>query len=346
MARLERIIRVFMLLQFVKGLTGGALVLAVGLGSTAALGADYKDHPLATAFVERMVTEHDFDRDWVLAVIGQAEKKQSILDAIARPAERTLEWHEYRKIFMDGDRIEQGVEFWQENAEFLAEAERRYGVEPEVIVAIIGVETRYGRHMGGHRVIDALTTLGFDYPPRAKFFASELEHFLLLVREQKQDPLTLKGSYAGAMGYGQFISSSYRHYARDGDGDGLVDIWGNQQDAIASVANYIKAHGWQTGRPIVALAKASKKVEPDWLYSGKRPSETLQDWQKRGLQPVSALEPSLTAVPVRLVAESGPEYWLGFNNFYVITRYNRSQLYAMAVWELSQAIQSKYQQQL
>lgn len=300
--------------------------------------ADYRQHPEAQVFVQQMVKEHGFKANEIQEVLAQAEKKQAILDAIARPAEKTKPWFEYRKIFLDDDRIKQGVQFWQENAETLADVSERYGVDEAIIVAIIGVETRYGRHMGNYRVVDALATLGFDYPPRATFFRGQLEQFFLLVREQNQNPLDLKGSYAGAMGFGQFIPSSYRHFARDNDGDGVADIWSNKQDAIASVANYFKAHGWQTSQPVFVRASVSGTVDETMVNSTARPDTALAELRKKGIKPAVDVAGNPKAALLSYQQEQGPEYWLGFNNFYVITRYNRSQLYAMAVWQLSEAI--------
>ncbi|MCR6651628.1 MAG: lytic murein transglycosylase B [Cellvibrionaceae bacterium] len=300
--------------------------------------ADYSQHPEVPAFIDRMVKEYGFDAKSLRAQLAQAEQKQAILDAIARPAEKTKPWHEYRKIFLDQARIDQGVEFWLDNAATLKDVSERYGVDESIIVAIIGVETRYGRHMGNYRVIDALATLGFDYPPRATFFRGQLEQLFLLAREQKQDPLNLKGSYAGAMGFGQFIPSSYRHFARDHDGDGVADIWTNKQDAIASVANYFKAHGWQTGQPVFVPAKVTGKVDETMVNSVARPEQSVAQLRKKGIEPATATDAERLATLLSYEQEQGPEYWLGFNNFYVITRYNRSQLYAMAAWQLSEAI--------
>jgi membrane-bound lytic murein transglycosylase B len=319
---------------------------AMGFLSATAL-ADYSGHPDAAGFVDKLVKEHQFDRKNLEALLAKAEKKQAILDAIARPAEKTKPWFEYRKIFLDQDRIDQGVVFWGENADTLSDVAETYGVDPSIIVAIIGVETRYGRQMGNYRVIDALATLGFDYPPRATFFRGQLEQAFLLAREQKQDLLELKGSYAGAMGFGQFIPSSYRHYARDHDGDGFVDIWTNRRDAIASVANYFKAHGWQTGHPVVQKVSMQGTVDAPLVNTGARPELTIEELQKKGVTLVDAATAPAGDTPAVLLSydqESGPEYWLGFNNFYVITRYNRSHLYAMAVWQLSNAINAARQQ--
>lgn len=307
--------------------------------ATPVFAGDYSNHPEAEKFVKRMVEKHGFKKEEVQSVIDQAVKKQAILDAISRPAEKTKPWHEYRNIFLGEKRIQQGVEFWSENENVLNTAAEKYGVAPEIIVAIIGVETRYGRYMGSWRVLDALTTLGFDYPPRAKFFSSELEQAFLLAKEQKQDLTELTGSYAGAMGFGQFIPSSYRRYARDYDGDNIVDIWNNKSDAIVSVANYFKAHGWQTGEPVVQPVKLAKAVEQRYINTGDRPKEnTVKSFKKMGVQLSEKMDASEPAVLLEYEGLEGPEYWLGFNNFYVITRYNRSRMYALAVWQLSQAI--------
>ena len=326
------------MINILRNLTVAALALTGGNAL-----ADYSVHPDAAAFVDSLVKEHQFDPKELQSILSKAEKKQAILDAIARPAEKTKPWYEYRKIFLDQDRIDRGVEFWRDNNETLREVAETYGVDPAVIVAIIGVETRYGRQMGNYRVLDALATLGFDYPPRAAFFRGQLEQLFLLAREQKQDLLTLKGSYAGAMGFGQFIPSSYRHYAKDHDGDGFADIWTSHRDAIASVANYFKAHGWQTGQPVVQQASVTGTVDTALVNTGARPELTPKEFQQKG---VSAQGPIVDAPAVLLSydQENGPEYWLGFNNFYVITRYNRSHLYAMAVWQLSQAINAARQQ--
>ena len=208
-------------------------------------GESYLSRAEVDAYIEELIQQHDFSRPELEEVLAAAERRQDIIDLMRRPAERRLNWHEYRKIFLDEQRIAGGVEFWQQNQATLERAEKEYGVAPEVIVAIIGVETRYGRVTGRHRVVDALMTLAFDYPPRASFFRKELTQFLLLAREEGKNPTSLTGSYAGAMGFGQFIPSSYRNYAVDFDRDGVRDIWQNRTDAIGSVANYFSRHGWR-----------------------------------------------------------------------------------------------------
>ena len=309
----------------------------------AVMASDYSDRPEAKAFVERMVKEHKFDKAYIEEVLAQAEKKPAILESIARPAEKTKPWHEYKAIFLTPTRIEGGVKFWQDHAEILSGVEKEYGVPAEIIVSIIGVETRYGTYMGNYRVVDALATLGFDYPRRGVFFTKQLEEFFLLTREQNQDPLIFKGSYAGAMGFGQFIPSSYRSFAIDYDGDGFADIWTNKKDAIASVANYFKAHGWQTGAPIAERASRAANFPDKMINNKSRPKTSAAELSKLGFSPVSRKKVSAKpAVALKYVAQKGDEYWLGYNNFYVITRYNRSQLYALAVYQLSQEIAAGY----
>ncbi|SMF20712.1 membrane-bound lytic murein transglycosylase B [Alteromonadaceae bacterium Bs31] len=309
--------------------------------------ADYSQHTKAAAFIDKMVNEHQFEREQVTAWLAAAEKKQSIIDAISRPAEKTKPWKEYRKIFLGQTRIDQGVEFWNDNAKTLRRASEELGVDEQIIVAIIGVETRYGRHTGKFRVLDALATLGFDYEPRASFFVKELENFLLLAREQKQDPLVLKGSYAGAMGFGQFIPSSYRAYAIDFDGDGFADIWNNPVDAIGSVAHYFKKHRWEKGEIVFSRARVAEGYDKSILNEKVRPHYSLQELAEKGFSPVNKnLRGEEKVVPLVYDGEHGKEFWLGFDNFYVITRYNRSQLYAMAVWQLSEELRYAYEQQL
>ena len=305
--------------------------------------SDYSQHPKAQEFIKRFAAEHQFDPTELSAILAQAEKKQSILDAIAKPAEKTLTWAEYQDIFLNDKRINQGVEFWQENDQTLMEVSQEFGVPKEIIVAIIGVETYYGRLKGSYRVLDALSTLGFDYPPREKFFAGELEHFLLLAKEQKQDPVKLLGSYAGAMGYGQFIPSSYRAYAIDFDGDEIADIWNNPIDALASVANYFNKHGWRPGGEIVTRAHISDDYDKEILNDKNKPTLTIQELKQKGYIPVTQLgEVNATANALVYDGKYGKEFWLGFDNFYVITRYNRSLLYAMAVYQLSERIKAEY----
>lgn len=316
------------------------IVLGVMLPSMSVFAGDYQGRDDVNQFIEEMVTEHQFSRTDMEAWFAQATKKQNILDAISRPAEKRLTWKEYRKIFIKNSRINKGVEFWNKNEATLARAEQEYGVPAQIIVAIIGVETFYGKNKGSFRVIDALSTLGFDYPSRAKFFRKELKEFFLLAREQKQDPMTLTGSYAGAMGYGQFIPSSYRAYAVDYTNDEFADIWNNTDDAIGSVANYFKRHGWQLNEPVVVRSRIAENYNKDILNDSLKPKHTVASLAEQGYTPVNALAEQ-TANVFRLQGQYGAEFWMGLNNYYVITRYNHSRLYAMAVWQLSQEIARK-----
>jgi membrane-bound lytic murein transglycosylase B len=300
--------------------------------------ADYSSHPELNGFIEKMHTEYAFDREALRQLFGKVERKEPILEAIARPAEKVLTWAEYQDIFIQGRRIRGGVKFWRDNEAQLQRAYETYGVAPEIIVAIIGVETRYGGNTGSHRVIDALATLGFDYPRRASFFRKELEHFLLLAREQKQDPLQLKGSYAGAMGYGQFMPSSYRAYAVDFDGDDFVDIWNNPTDAIGSVANYLARHGWQKDQPITVRTRVANEFDRGVLTKGLKLNHKVAQLKQAGLAPVEEVIDSAEALAFQLDGKQGAEFWIGLKNFEVITRYNRSQVYAMAVYHLAEHI--------
>jgi membrane-bound lytic murein transglycosylase B len=325
----------------------GVVLLGLLLSQLSQLGyaaGEYAQHPLALAFIDKMVDQHTFNRKQLLALFAKVEKKQSILDAIARPAEKVKPWYEYRKIFITPERVTQGVQFWQENQEILNDVEKKYQVSAKMIVAIIGVETGYGRNTGKYRVLDALSTLAFDYPPRADFFVKELEAFLLLSKQQMQDPLTLTGSYAGAMGYGQFMPSSVRNFAVDYNGDGIIDIWKNKGDAIASVANYFKANGWQYRAAVFSLAKKSPTFKDELLNTKAKPSRNLNELRTLGIAPLSGSYPgSLVAEALSYQLETSQEYWLGFTNFYVITRYNRSQMYALAAWQLGEAIEQAKQ---
>jgi membrane-bound lytic murein transglycosylase B len=304
---------------------------------------NYRSNPQASAFIERMSKEHGFSQEDLVNVFAAAERREDILELMRKPAEKRLRWFEYRKIFLTRSRIDGGVTFWQKNADILADAAAEFGVDPQVIVAIIGVETRYGGNTGRHRVIDALSTLAFDYPPRSKFFTGELEQFLLLAREEDIDMLETTGSYAGAMGYGQFIPSSYRHYAVDFDGNGQRDLWNSPRDIIGSVANYFRAHGWKTGQPVATRAEVSGDSYPAILELGYKPNTVLDALRHEGISPLEEMPDALTAALIQFDQQDGPEYWLGFNNFYVITRYNHSPLYAMAVYQLSEEIRSAYQ---
>jgi membrane-bound lytic murein transglycosylase B len=292
-------------------------------------------------FIDAMSSRHGFSAAELNAVFERVVFSDAVIEAISRPAE-VLPWHQYRTIFLGRDRISQGVAFWRKHAAALRRAEEQFGVPAELLVAIIGVETRFGKIRGKYTVIDALSTLAFDYPKRSAFFLSELEHYLLLTREQGFDPLMLKGSYAGAMGIPQFVPSSYRHFAIDFDGDGSIDIWDNPVDAIGCVGNYIRRHGWRTGAAVVVPARVEGDNYKNLVTGELKPSHTAEEMQRHDVTTASDL-PEGTLVKL-LVLDNGDqyEYWLGLENFYVITRYNHSAHYAMAVFQLAEAIRSGY----
>ena len=290
------------------------------------------------SFVDQMVNEHGLDRSYVSAVLKGSETQQSILDAMSRPAERVKPWHEYRAIFLTQKRIDAGVEFYGEHRERLELIEAETGVPPEMILGIVGVESFFGRITGRHRVVDALATLGFDYPPRAKFFRSELQQVFLLAREEQLELESLVGSYAGAMGPPQFIPSSYRAYAVDGDGDGQRDLIGNWDDVLASVGNYFAAHKWKAGEPVAATATLSERAAEPSLQTQLKPDSSVDRLSEAGVLFATELDGDATAGLWRLDGEDGDEYWVGFHNLYVITRYNRSVMYALAAWQLGNEI--------
>jgi len=298
-----------------------------------------------SSFIDKMVKKHGYDADSLLKVLQNAEKKQSILDAISRPAEKRLNWTAYRKIFLIPKRIEGGVKFYNENKAALDEAYQKFGVAPEIITAIIGVETLYGQRTGGYRVLDALSTLSFHYPPRSKFFTGELENFLLLCREENMDPTQPTGSYAGAMGKPQFIPSSYRHYSYDMDNDGKRDIWNNNVDVIGSVGNYFKRHGWRRDQAVTFQASGVTEKHNELLDAGLKPSLTVAQVLDAGVSIDADINRAMKTNLMTFELDNGEEHWLGLHNFYVITRYNHSHMYAMAVYQLSQEIKKALQQQ-
>ncbi len=313
-----------------------------------AAGAGQAGRPLGRradvrAFIREMAVRHRFDAARLQAAFDRAYSKPDIIAAMNRPAEAKA-WHAYRTIFINPKRIQGGVDFWRANQAALTRAERTFGVPPEIVVAIIGVETQYGGNMGKYRVLEALSTLAFDYPRRADYFRKELENFLLLTRAEGIDPLTPRGSYAGAMGYGQFMPSSFRSYAVDFDGDGHRDLWRNPRDAVGSVANYFQKHGWRAGEPVAVPARVDG-VAPVALISRKLslPNRDLSSWQAQGIVPRAAVAGNRAALLLEFQGQDGFEYWLGFHNFYAITRYNHSQSYAMAVYQLSREIRQRYE---
>lgn len=303
-------------------------------------GGDFIAYEELRGVIEQLEREQVYAPGELDAIFREVARDEGVLKAIARPAEGTREWKDYRPLFLTEERVQRGLAFWSEHADTLARAEATHGVPAEMIVAIIGVETRYGANKGRNRVVDALATLGFDYPPRAPFFRKELREFLALSKEAGLDPLATFGSYAGAMGYPQFMPSSWRKLAVDFDGDGRRDLINNPVDAIGSVANYFQANGWQTGAPVGARARIVNQDYDGILSKELATTSTLGEIAKKGLVPreEGAYLASEPASALRLQGNDGGEFWLTFTNFYVITKYNRSTLYAMAVWQLSEQL--------
>jgi len=315
-----------------------ALVLGVAMpGCTVAKPRPLGERPEVGKFIDKMVQKHRFTHQELEQIFSKARIRPSIVAAMSRPAE-AKPWYQYRPIFVTHTRIKGGVAFWDKNAKALERAQRTYGVAPRILVAILGVETRYGRQKGGYPVIDALSTLAFDYPPRSAFFKKELEQYLLMTREEDIDPLKLVGSYAGAMGQPQFISSSFRSYAVDFDGDGHRDLWNNSADAIGSVANYFDKHGWRAGEPIASRAHVQGDRYKKLLDAGLKPSYTPAELRRAGVSFKGEPGPKAKGALIQLQTEYGHQYWVGWQNFYVITRYNHSALYAMAVYQLAEHI--------
>ncbi|MCG6900295.1 MAG: lytic murein transglycosylase B [Gammaproteobacteria bacterium] len=335
-----------MQLQALKaGILSSLLLVAVATSVSAVAAAGFTtDQPQVQAFINMMVDKHGFEEEQLVRVFEQAQHREDILELMRKPAEKRLEWYEYRKIFLTPARIEGGVNFWKENADSLLKASAAFAVDPQIIVAIIGVETRYGSNTGRHRVLDALSTLAFDYPPRSEFFTGELEQYLILAREENIDVVETTGSYAGAMGYGQFIPSSYRNYAVDFDADGKRDLWNSKMDIIGSVANYFKQHGWILDAPVAVRAAVEGDDYLPVLELGYEPNTVLDALRHDGITPLKPMPDELVAALLSLEQQDGPEYWLVFNNFYTITRYNHSPLYAMAAYQLSEEIREAYEQ--
>lgn len=288
-------------------------------------------------FIQEMNQKHNFDRSWLQQLFDKTHKHQSILDAISRPAE-SKPWHQYRPIFVTRERTAGGVRFWSKNQDALQRAHDKFGVPPQIITAIIGVETRYGKHAGRYPVIDALATLAFAYPPRSSFFRQELEEYLLMTREENLDPLEQKGSYAGAMGMPQFISSSFRSYAIDFDADGKRDLWNNPDDVIGSVANYFYKHRWEPGQPVAHKVKVHGDKYRALISDDLRPRYSQAQLLDNGVILPRDVPRDIKGNLIELETENGPEYWVTWHNFYVISRYNHSALYSMAVYQLSELI--------
>ena len=292
-------------------------------------------------FVARMEANHGVPAHRTRALLTEARVLDLVLEAIQRPAERKP-WYEYRKIFITEKRIARGAAYWREHAQALTRATEQFGVPPEIIVAIIGVESFYGVHRGRIRVLDALATLGFRYPRRSKFFLSELEAFVLLSSEERLDPQRVKGSYAGAMGIAQFISSSYRRYSVDFDGDGTRDLMRSPDDAIGSIANYLSMHGWRPGAAIAVRAEVDGDAFRTVVEQGMKPHATLASIRAKGVSFATYAADEEQGALLEFETMNGHEYWVGLTNFYAITRYNHSRLYALAVLQLAQRIREQY----
>lgn len=306
------------------------------------MGGDFANNPNAQQFIDKMVNKHGFDRQQLQEILSQAKRLDSVLRLMDNQAPTTSvkppsgpngAWLRYRKKFITPDNVQNGVVFWNQYEDALNRAWQVYGVPPEIIVGIIGVETRWGRVMGKTRILDALATLSFNYPRRAEYFSGELETFLLMARDEQDDPLNLKGSFAGAMGYGQFMPSSYKQFAVDFSGDGHINLW-DPVDAIGSVANYFKAHGWVKGDQVAVMANG----QAPGLPNGFKTKYSISQLAAAGLTPQQPLGNHQQASLLRLDVGTGYQYWYGLPNFYTITRYNHSTHYAMAVWQLGQAV--------
>ena len=295
-------------------------------------------HAQLALFAAQVARDDGLNRRAVLKVLTHARAQPKIIDSISRPAETVLQWWQYREIFLTDKRIAAGVGFWQDHRDALERVSAEDGVPPQYIVAILGAETYYGRITGSYRVLDALSTLAFDYPPRARYFRSELAQFLLLTHQEKIDPLAVKGSYAGAMGPLQFMPSAYIRYAVDGNDDGQRDLFTDWDDIFASVAHYLQRCGWQAGGPVVADVRidpgATFTIDPTNL----RLDETIDGLNAEGVRVESDVPGNTPVVLLLAEQQDGPSYRVGFNNFHALTRYNHSALYAMAVDELARAI--------
>ena len=366
--------------RMISSLVGLLFVCTHAAAAQSAQVEDVEVHPAiygeradVAEFVEQLVLEHGFDRAEVTSLLAEARYRQDIIEKISKPAERVWTWGRYKRHLVGDERIQKGLEFWRAHQDTLERAHATYGVAPEYVVAILGIETFYGRITGAYPVLDALMTLGFDYPPRSAFFRRELIQFLLLAQEEGKDPRTLMGSYAGAMGYGQFISSSYRHYAVDFSGDGVRDIWADPVDAIGSIANYFAEHRWRGTQPVaiglsngqadeggsggVELTQTQKQALDALASTNPSPKHSLGSIRALGLEkhlPSADALDDATKLAVFKLNEgldaddpSAPvAYWLGLHDFYVITRYNHSHLYALAVEHIARALKAGMREEM
>ena len=313
------------------------VVLLLPLFATTAVAIDTK-RPEVQSFIDEMSRKHRFSRTQLRSILGEAESTPAIIEAMTRPAESVFPWYEYRDRFLTDRRINRGVEFWSQEAAQLERASQATGVDRNAIVGILGVETLFGEITGRYRVLDALATLGFDYPPRSPFFLSELEEFLLLTREEKIDVRQALGSYAGAIGAPQFMPSNYRKLAVDGDGNGKRDLWKSWPDVVMSVANYLKFHGWRAGEPVVASATLDDADLSKFDVTRIRLNETVASLRDKGARFETDLPPDSPAMLIVTEGRDGNEYRVGFSNFLALSRYNPRIKYVLAVYELGDAI--------
>ncbi|HVN41990.1 MAG TPA: lytic murein transglycosylase B [Steroidobacteraceae bacterium] len=321
------------------------LLAAAALAAPLAAGALDTSREDVAAFIAEVASRDGFDAAELGRVLSQAESRRTVLEAAERPAEKTLSWPDYRARFLTEQRIGRGSAVYAAQSEALGRASAS-GVPAPILLGIVGVETFYGERTGKHRVIDALATLAFDFPARGDFFRGELEQFLLMAREEGLDPLAPLGSYAGAMGIPQFMPSSFRAFAVDGDGDQHRDLWTSWPDVFASVANYLAQHGWKPGEPVMAAADATGADLTGLDTAKPSLTETVDSLRRRGVRFETTLPPDAPAMLLALPTASGAEYRVGFANFYALTRYNRSPLYASAVHDLAEAIEAARQRSL
>jgi membrane-bound lytic murein transglycosylase B len=316
------------------------LVLPRSVPAQTSLAQSHKLKPEVRKFIAHMVRSHGFDAHALRALFANAQPNQDVLRAISVPA-TSRPWYQFKPLCVDDMQIADGVRFWNDNATPLQRARRDFGVPEEIVVAVIGIESRYGRHAGGFRVIDSLYTLAFEWPSRADYFRGELEQFLVLAREQGWDAAFVQGSFAGALGWPQFMPSSYRRFALDYSGDGKIDLWGDMADIVGSVASYLQQSGWRDGQPIAAPAQLDSVDPKPLLQLGLKPQLTWSELQRRGVHSADDIAGSLPASLFSVDLADGPEYWLGFDNFHALLRYNPSRNYAMAVYQLAQEIRGE-----
>ncbi|MCH8529694.1 MAG: lytic murein transglycosylase B [Saccharospirillum sp.] len=318
--------------QSILWLSASLFVTAAG-----ALAQDLTEFPLSKHLIDTLVAEHEFERDYVEQLFKDGRYIARNVENLAQPAERTETFRQYRPRFISPQMVNSGLAFMEKHQQWLDKAETELGVPAEIVAAIIGIETSFGNFLGQHRTFDALATLAVTEGRRAEYFQREFVQFMLIMRDMEFEPLSVVGSYAGAMGYPQFMPTSYNAYAIDHNGDGTIDIWNNPADAIGSVANYLAEHGWKTGEYVATSVTVNGEYQNLKVNSLER-DQTLADAKASGWEPENALDDQAQAHPLRLDGDDGPEYWLGYQNFWVISRYNRSILYSMAVFQLAEEL--------